>query len=91
MHFEDRQHVLLKRLFYTHQSDKQKEHFIKCPFVFEVPQEYNDTGNVLEVYCLNNPPNIYKSRENLDGQGADLPSAVQPQLIRLKYDTSIAA
>jgi len=42
--------------------------------VLEFMQEYSDTGNVLEVYCLNNPRNTYKSPETLDGQGADLPS-----------------
>ena len=64
----------------TVRSDKQKDHFIKCPFVvsfifevvLELMQEYNNTGNVLEIYCLNKPRGTYKSRETLDGQ--DLPS-----------------
>jgi len=75
----------LKQLLCTHQTirnDKQKDRFIKCPFVLrfifgvvlELLQEHSYTGNVLEIYCLNNPRNTYKSRVTLDGQGADLPS-----------------
>jgi len=52
--------VLLKRLLCIHQtirSDKQKDHFIKCPFVLrfifevilELMQIYSDKGNVLDL------------------------------------------